>query len=223
MPLVLRIALAAALLCSSPAFAEITLLTSRPLAQGYRLFVGHCGRSGPITLFNWNSFPDQSHHRLGRVDPQYSASILQQPGTSNRAYRVTGNLVVANWIDADGFGTGPKWGSADLGVNDKESFNLSLAAGYRSVGFGVITGMTNAKPSQVDKQGASFEVTAYNALGGLLGTRTFELRRGKVDAVWVTVGSLTPIRRLSIREAGMAQTPASLKDQYFTNILGCVP
>lgn len=201
-----------------PAGADVEQV--RPVPSGLNGFFGDCPRPQRTTLLEWSRHPGQGRHRAGTTGPHLRRTSFHDPGSGASIRTLGGLLDVSNWVDAPGFGEGPKGVRADLGSDGALVFQITLN-GCKAVGFGIGTGLSNV-PRRVDARGARFRVSAYRGESGstLLFSRTVDLRE-KVDSVWLTLSSNHRITRIVVREIGARSGGTALADQYFTDVMGC--
>jgi hypothetical protein len=132
------------------------------------------------------------------------------------------SLNLANWLDGPGFDAPGGGAAADLAINGVESFDITFAAGHRSVGLAIATGQGNpitpGGTFDFDLLGASFSFTALDENGVVLGSASFTLAAGRPDAAWLTITADEPFRTLQVREVNAP----SAADQYFSNVLAAV-
>ena len=158
-------------------------------------------------------------HTAGTVSPKIrmtSFSVTNSDLTVNTLDSVPTNpnsLEIGNWVDASGFNDGLN-AAADLAVASDESFDFELGKGYRSIGFGVLTGTGNVT-RDVDLNGAEFSFAAFDQSGTLIGTESLILSAGQIGQAWLTFVSVTPFHRFEVREVVNGPT----LDQYFSSVL----
>jgi hypothetical protein len=171
------------------------------------------------TQFDWSSLFAPGAHSAGNLFPRIQQNTISVTLPDETVNSITGVAVpdalnLANWVDAPGFNGPGNAAVADLAINDIESFDLVFGKALRSVGFAIITGTGN-RPSEVDLSGATFQFTAKDQAGSVIGSGTFSLASGRADQAWLTITSYGAFWRLEVREVGAS----SIADQYFSNIL----
>jgi hypothetical protein len=204
-----------------PSAFGFSVTTNRDLVAGRATFVAG---GSPVAEFDWASFFAPGAHQRGFYRPSIQSSSLSVRLPDGTVHTVrsapepgVGTLHLANWVDAPGFDGPNGSAAAELAVDGVESFQLIFGTELRSVGFGVITGVSNV-PNDVDLRGAEFLIRAYDGAGVPLGSFTLQLAAGAIDQAWLTVTSDVPFRKLEVLEIGNR----SIQDQYFTNMLTSV-
>lgn len=204
-------------LAAAPAHAGLGITTDTDIAAARTTFLSQATVLG---AYDWSSLFAPGAHVFGVGGPianYHDASFVASDGAVNFVHTVNGHpqsLSLANWVDGPGFDSlDSTQAAADLAINGVESFDLAFGAAYRSVGLAISTGESNFA-NQTDLLGASFEFTALDSTGHLIGSASMSLPAGAPARAWVTLVATDPIYRLQVREINQP----SLMDQYFSNI-----
>jgi len=193
---------AALLLAAAPGRAlALSVTANHDVLAGHANFVNGIDTEAQ---FDWDT--------VSVTNGSTTASVALGDGTVNTVNAVLGgSFAIRNWVDAPGFD------GVDLALNGVETFDVNFGKAHKSLGFAVITGLSQPFPSEVSDIGAAFTIAVY-AQALLLGTETVTLAPGDYDQAWITILSDVAFTRVEIREIGTA----TVHDQYFSDVLTAV-